>query len=311
MQKRIFITGPTGAVGIALIDVFIRKKFEIVAICRKNSKRINHIPKHNSVKVIECDMAEINGLSEEKLGNGEYFFHLAWAGTSGEERNNLELQLSNVQYTIDCIRLAHRLKCKKFIGTGSQAEYGKKNEKLTTDLVMNPFTGYGAGKLCASYMGSIEAHKLGIAFNWVRVLSVYGPYDGMHTLVMSLIKKLSNDEDVELTEGIQTWDYLYSDDAAKALCMIAEKGLEGRTYVLGSGIGRPLREYIETIARIVPNHSKLLWGKIPYTEQTIMYLCASREEIYRDIGFCPETDFEVGILKTYQWYRGVNTYEKN
>lgn len=302
-MRRIFITGPTGAIGIALINKLIHMDYEVVAICRKNSSRIRHIPKHDNIKLVMCDLCEINELSEKEVGYGDYFFHLAWDGTAGEDRNNLNLQLNNVRYTLDCVRLAKRLGCRKFLGIGSQAEYGLKNEKLTADMSTNPITGYGIGKLCTSFMGRIEAHKLNLEYNWIRVLSVYGPYDGMHTLVMTLIKNMFENRDIALTEGAQLWDYLYSDDAAKALWLIAEKGIEGKVYVLGSGNALPLRVYIEIINKVIPNHSRLLWGKIPYNPQSIMYLCASLEELYNDTGFVPKTNFEVGIARTYQWFK--------
>lgn len=308
-MKRIFITGPTGAIGIALINHLVGMNHEVVAICRKNSQRLKNIPQSHKIKIVECDLYEINEHSEE-LGNGDYFFHLAWHGTSGAERNDLDLQLKNIQYTLDCLRLSKKLGCKKFVGIGSQAEYGIKNEKLTADSSTNPLTGYGIGKLCASYMSKIEAKKLKMEFNWVRILSIYGPYDGKHTLIMSLIDKMIKNQDIELTEGVQIWDYLYSEDAARALWLIAEKGITEKTYVLGSGSAVELKQYIEIINKIIPNHSNLLWGRISYTPQSIMYLCASNEELHADTGFKPETSFETGILNTYLWYKEY-VYEKN
>ena len=43
MKKRVFITGPTGAIGTALVKYLIELGYEVVAICRENSKRMNEI----------------------------------------------------------------------------------------------------------------------------------------------------------------------------------------------------------------------------------------------------------------------------
>lgn len=51
MKKRVIITGPTGAVGMALIQKCINEKTEVLALCHKGSKRIAAIPKNPFVTV--------------------------------------------------------------------------------------------------------------------------------------------------------------------------------------------------------------------------------------------------------------------
>lgn len=311
MKKRVFITGPTGAIGTALVKYLIELGYEVVAICRENSKRMNEIADCKNVKIIECSLENIGRLTSDTLGNGDFFFHLAWAGTNGQARNNLELQLDNVHYALQCVRLAKELNCKKFIGVGSQAEYGIANEKLSSKTPVNPITGYGVAKLTSSYMCRMEAQTIGIEYNWVRILSIYGPNDGMHTLMMTLIANLHHNEKIALTNGIQMWDYLYSGDAARALYLIATSGINQKNYVLGSGKAMALRQYIEIVNGLIPNHSELQWGKVPYSTQSIMYLCADLEELTHDTGFLPQIDFYEGMTKTIQWYKEKYEYEEN
>ena len=54
--KNVIITGPTGAVGIALINECIKNGISVTAVCRKSSKRIDHLPKSQLVKVVECNL---------------------------------------------------------------------------------------------------------------------------------------------------------------------------------------------------------------------------------------------------------------
>ena len=303
MGERVFVSGPTGAVGVALINCLINYGYEVTALCRKNSLRISQIPVCDQVKIVECDLSELGELSKKELGNGKYFFHLAWEGTNGKDRENVEMQMKNVRYTVDSIDLASRLGCEKFIGAGSQAEYGIANEKLSSETRVNPVSAYGAGKLSAFFLGKIRAEQLRMKFNWVRILSVYGPNDGCHTLIMSAIEKMSTGKDIELTAGTQKWDYLYCDDAARGLYLVAEKGKNQKAYVLGSGNSAPLKQFILTMEEVIPTHSKLLWGRIPYTGNSVMYLCADSNEIYQDTGFEPIISFREGIRKTWQWYK--------
>lgn len=57
----------------------------------------------------------------------------------------------------------------------------------------------------------------------------------------------------------QIWDYIYVDDIANALYLIASKGMHAKRYPIGSGVARSLRSYIMDIAFITKS-DKLLDG---------------------------------------------------
>lgn len=223
------------------------------------------------------------------------FYHLAWEGTTGVARNDMYLQHRNARYALDAVDAAHRFGCKKFIGAGSQAEYGRVDGVLRSDTPTFPETGYGIAKLCAGQMSREQAHQLGMEHNWVRILSVYGPNDGEQSVVMYTINKLKNHEIPQFTKGEQIWDYLYSDDAGRAFRLIGEKGIDGKVYVLGSGKAKPLGKYLEDIRNIVNPTGEIALGAIPYGDKQIMFLQADITELVRDTAWQPSMDFKNGI----------------
>ena len=200
-----------------------------------------------------------------------------------------------MKYALDAVKMAKSLGCKKFIGAGSQAEYGRVEGILKSDTPTKPETGYGIAKLCAGQMTKRLAYELGIEHIWVRVLSVYGPNDTPNSMVMSAINKLKEGVVAEFTKGEQMWDYLYSADAARAFFLLGEKGVSGKTYVLGSGKVRPLKEYIEIIRSTVNPQGKINLGAIEYGENQVMHLRADIGELHKDTGFEPKFEFEQGI----------------
>ena len=186
--------------------------------------------------------------------------------------------------------------CKKFVGVGSQAEYGLLDiERISPDSPTTPIQAYGICKLAACKLGFQEAEKLGIDFIWVRVFSVYGKNDKQTTLVSALLDKMTKNEVIPLTKAEQIWDYLYIDDAARAFYSIGQKTQGSKIYCLRSGESRPLKEYIEIIKKIVNPSSELRYGEIPYTQQSIMHLCADIESLKQDVGWQPKISFEEGI----------------
>ncbi len=306
-DRRIVITGPTGAIGMALIRRCMEEKIHVVAVCHIKSSRIAQIPQDPYVHIVEADLADLRRLDRKDLGLAEMdrvdtFYHLAWEGTTGVSRDDMPLQIRNIQYTIEAVELAHRLGCDTFIGAGSQAEYGRVEGILTAHTPVFPENGYGMAKLCAGQMSRQRCSALGMRHIWVRILSVYGPYDGQDSMVMSTIRKLACGERACFTLGEQMWDYLYSADAAAAMLLVAERGIHGKVYVLGSGQVKPLKDYILQIRQAVEiqngSAGELGLGDLPYSEKQVMYLGADLAELRQDTGFEPGVTFEEGIRRT-------------
>lgn len=303
-MKRVILTGGTGMLGIALMEFLIQKEIEVLVIVRPGSKRKDGIPKSPWIQVVECDLNALRGLENKLSGTYDTFFHFAWDGTYGEARNDMYLQNKNVQATLDAVHLAKAVGCRTFLGAGSQAEYGRVDGvKLSPDTPVHPETGYGIGKLCAGQMSRILCQQLGMKHIWVRILSTYGPHDGLHTMVMSGIIKMLNRERPQYTKGEQMWDYLYCGDAARAFYLAAERGTDGSVYCIGSGQVRPLAEYIQVIRDTINPDMEIGMGEVPYFDKQVMYLCADIENLKRDTGFEPQVSFEEGIRQTVSWYK--------
>lgn len=294
-MKRAIITGATGVVGTALINELINNNVELLVLCRKGSSKNERIIDHPLITKKYCSLNELSELQNDLGKEYDVFYHFAWAATAGPDRNNMYAHADNIKYALDAVQVAKRFGCKVFIGAGSQAEYGRHEGILKPDTPCFPENSYGMAKLCAGQMTREYAHRLGIKHIWTRILSVYGPNDGENTMVMSLINKLKKGDKPLLTKGEQVWDYLYSGDAARAFRLLGENGVDGKTYVLGSGEARPLKKYMETIRNVVSPGVQLEFGTIPYSVKQVMYLCADISELEKDIGWKPTTEFSEGI----------------
>jgi nucleoside-diphosphate-sugar epimerase len=303
MEKAV-ITGPTGAIGVALINELVQHNIKVYAVCRPESKRLVNIPKNPLVTVIARDLDQLGNLSDIINESCDVFYHFGWDGTFGDSRNNMQGQLKNVQYTLDAVEAASRLGCRKFVGAGSQAEYGRVEGKLNSSTPAFPENGYGIAKLCAGQMSRILCEQKQMEHIWTRILSIYGPYDGINTMIMSVIAKLMNNEKPSLTKGEQLWDYLYAKDAGYAMYLLGKKGISGKTYCIGSGKVMPLAQYVEVLRNCISPELPLGFGEIPYAPKQVMNLCADISDLTADTGFLPQYSFEAGIKETIEWYKG-------
>jgi nucleoside-diphosphate-sugar epimerase len=300
------ITGATGAVGMGLIDALLKHNVRVVAVVRGNSNRADRIKESDMVKKVECDLAQMENLPKLVQETGwkpDVFYHFAWDGTFGDSRNDMYAQNENVKYALNAVKAADEMGCSAFIGAGSQAEYGRFEGKLNASVPAFPENGYGMAKLCAGQMTRVECEKRGLRHIWTRILSVYGEYDGSATMVMSTIGKLLRGEKPSCTAGEQMWDYIYAKDAGRAFYLLGESGIAGKTYCIGSGSARPLRQYIEEIRNAVNPKAEIGFGDVPYSEKQVMYLCADISDLTADTGFLPEYTFEQGIRETVDWVK--------
>ena len=300
-MKKAVVTGPTGAIGIALTNELSDHGYKVFAVARPGSKRLERIPPE--AETIICSPDEYLSLPGKIGETADLFFHLAWAGAAGVGRNDVELQYENIGFSLAAVKAAHLLGCKRFIGAGSQAEYGMADTKLSPSTPVHPETAYGVAKLCAGQLTAQLCGQLGIEHDWVRILSVYGPFDGENTMILSVIHRLLRGESPDLTPGEQLWDYLFSEDAAIALRLVAEKGRNNAVYCLGSGTEKPIREYVLEIREALGSEIPLNFGAVPYSDGQIMRLCADISDLRRDTGFAPKFDFSDGIKKTIEWYK--------
>ncbi len=303
-MKKVVVTGATSMIGIALIEYLLSQEIEVLAISRRMTDELNKFAETGKCKIAICNL---EGISMFKVNDYttdyDAFFHLAWSGTFGEARQDDYMQSQNIQYTLDCVKLAHDLGCKTFLGVGSQAEYGRVDGVIRHNTPTNPDTPYGISKLAANRMSRHYAQSLGMKHIWVRIFSVYGPYDNPKTMVMSSISKFLDNKPMEYTEAIQMWNYLYVKDAARGIRLACDKGKDGEVYCVADFSNYPLKEYILALKEIMCSKSEIEFGKIPFSglKPISLNVDTTREE--KELGFFPIYSFGHGIKETIEWYK--------
>ena len=303
-MKKVIVTGATGMVGASMIEQMAADNIQVTAIIRPNSKKRKNLIEHPNVKVVECDINQLLSLKESLDKDYDTFYHFAWDGTYGESRNDAVLQEQNVRNTLEAVELAHSSGCKVFVGAGSQAEFGFVEGELSDKVPKNPVTGYGIAKYTAGKLSAVMCGRLGMRQSWGRIVSTYGPRDNSYTMVMSSIIGMLNGERMSFTKGEQVWDYVYGEDCSRAFYLIGKYGRHGKAYTIGSGKSRLLKEYIAAIRDVVNPELEIGLGERDYYPNQVMQLTADISELTADTGFLPEIDFEEGIRRTAEWYKG-------
>lgn len=294
-------------IGTALINECIKKGIEVYAVLRASSGKKMRLPESEKLHMVDCSLEELETLPQKIMEKCDTFYHIAW-GNTGENRNSsTELQSRNIAYTLAAVKAAYALGCRRFIGAGSQAEYGPMDvDKISPDSPVNPTTPYGAAKLASGQLARMLCKELGMECIWPRIFSVYGIYEKETTMVASGLRKMLAGEKTSFTPALQRWDYLFSADAGRAYYLIGEKGKDGAVYCVGSGKAAPLKNYIEIMAELTGAEETGI-GVRPYPAGAVMNLCADISSLTADTGFVPEYTFREGIRETITWLKTGST----
>lgn len=304
-MKRAIVTGATGFIGSWLTEELLNTGYEVTLIVRDSSKLIDNIKKNKDVVIVEKSLEYLEAKDIPDL-NYDVFFNLAWAGVSSEQKNDASLQISNIKAALNALRVSKELKCKKYIATGTVAEYALTTDVMDLNARQSPNDMYGAAKVSAHYFLEVEARKLQQPFVWVVVPSTFGERRTDNNIITYTITTLLKNERPCYGNLEQMWDFLYVAEVARALRLIAENGKVDKVYGIGSGQYRPLKDYIQIIRDIINPNLSLGIGDIQSLSKQSFSSCVNIYELIKDTGFQPQVSFEDGIKKTISYWISNN-----
>lgn len=288
---RIIVTGATGTIGMSLLSKLTRNNYDVTVIANKDSSRNERLSIFENITIVEASLSDYSSIELE--GKYDIFIHMAWNG--GKNRNNVEANFNSAIASSVAVELAAKYNCQIFLSTGSQAEYGIKFEQIFEGTECEPDTPFGVAKLSSMWLTRNECKKHNIRHIWLRVFSVYGPYDGEQTMIMQTIRNVLNDDIPRFTSGNQLWDFIHSDDIADAIVkLILNKRCSG-IYLIGSGNKLRLKDYLEMISNQLNFNLEQSIGKYAVVSSNERNLWVNCNRLQNDTGWNPKIKFSDGI----------------
>lgn len=303
-MEKVIITGADGFVGSNTVKCFLEHGIEVLALdIGEEAKRLEHNPLLTYMKADITKTDEI--LTKIKKNKYDTFIHFAWAGSAGEARIDYNLQMKNALWTVECLKTANELGCKRFVCAGSIME--KEVEAAIHSQGSKPGMGYiyGMGKLMAHCMCKSVAVDIGIELVWPVITNAYGEGELSQRFVNTTLRKVINGEPLQFTAATQNYDFIHVTDVARAFYMIANNGKPFCEYVIGSSNARPLKEFILEMQQALAPEAIPLFGDIPFTGTNMPLNTFDTTDTERDCGFKAEISFAEGTRRTMEWLKIV------
>lgn len=212
---------------------------------------------------------------------------------------------------------------KKFLQVGTDEVYGslsldEPDSFFREDTPLNPHSPYSASKASADLFVKAYGDTYGMPINITRCSNNYGPFQFPEKLIPLMINNALNHESLPVYgDGLNVRDWLYVEDHCKAIDLVLERGRIGEVYNVGGHNERPnifiVKKIIEECASAMGD-DKINEALISYVEDRKGHdrrYGIAPDKIREDLGWFPETAFEVGIVKTIEWYLANPDWVKN
>lgn len=294
---KFIVTGATGFIGSAFTKILLEYGHEVYAVCLEHSSALKRLPKDPSLKLVYSTLEEYCNLPSQ-IESADIFVNFAWYGNSVESRSINDIQQKNVSYIAVALKSAQKMGCKLFVEPGTQAEYGTVLDKITEETPCHPFSEYGKAKATVKDVCFNLCEKIGIKYMHLRIFSVYGEFDHLHTLILTSLNRMLENDPLDLSSCTQNWNFIYVRDVAKQIYFLCEKAYKDENFQhevfnLASEDTRPLRNFVERIKYLLNSSSVLNFGML--TPEHLVTLNPDISKMKNYIGFVADYTFDEGV----------------
>ncbi len=309
-MKRLLVTGATGFVGAHVVRKAVRYGFDVVAGMRDENAAWRLDGVEDCAGRVKLDLLAPQQLIDEAILSIQphVIIHCAAYGVNYSDQDLMLAIRTNIIGTVALLEASRKANVERVLALGTCFEYGDKAEAAKEDGPLNPVAMYGSTKAAASIIVQERARSIGVPLVWIRPFGLWGPLEGSHKLVPQVVRACLTKTPLELTGCQQVRDYLYVEDLAEALVVLAggERFPAGETLNMGSGIPITLKDFVLSIAKQLDGESFMRFGALPYRPMEIWQLVADMTK-WTSAGYPPivVTPLEVGIERMANEYMGV------
>jgi dTDP-glucose 4,6-dehydratase len=324
---RVIVTGGAGFIGSALVrHLVLEKGYDVLTVdaltyagCQASISAVEGRANHRFLKANICDRAVMDSAIAEFAP--QRIMHLA--AESHVDRSitgAADFIQTNIVGTFTLLEAARGF----WDGLEGEAKAGFRFLHVSTDEVYgtlgadglfeettpyDPSSPYSASKAASDHLAKAWERTYGFPVIVSNCSNNYGPYHFPEKLIpLTILNALEGKRLPIYGKGENVRDWLYVDDHARALDIIAEKGRVGETYNVG---GRNERRNIDVVQRICTVLDALVPAETP-REHLIQYVtdrpghdaryAIDATKLENELNWEAMETFDTGIEKTVRWY---------
>jgi CDP-glucose 4,6-dehydratase len=305
----VFITGGAGFIGGHLVELLLKKKYQITVVdIQKPSKSyffLNHLDKKVDYRII--DIRKKRQVKSLFLSlHPAYVIHLAAQPIVQDAYESpYDTFETNIMGTVNILESCRKdSNIRRILVASSDKAYGKTKEAYTE---LSPLQGdhpYDVSKSCEDLIAQTYFKTYNLPIIITRFGNVYGEGD-MHfdRIVPGICKSLITDKPLQIrSDGTYIRDYIYVKDVAAGYLMLMEsqKNIHGEAFNFSSTETYSVLDLIKAAERILGK--KISYKIVNTSKNEIPYQHLDDTKIW-NLGWNSGIPFSETLLTTYSWYK--------
>ncbi|HLA64960.1 MAG TPA: NAD-dependent epimerase/dehydratase family protein [Candidatus Saccharimonadales bacterium] len=309
---RFLVTGGAGTIGSTIVDQLAAAGAKEIVVLdnfvRGRPENLTSARETGKVTLVDGDIRD-GGLVRSLMPGIDVVFHQAAiriTQCATEPRLALEVLVDG---TYEVVEAAVDAGVRKIVAASSASVYGLAEEFPTTER-QHPYandTLYGSAKTFnEGLLRSFHAMR-GLDYVMLRYFNVYGPrmdIYGLYTevLIRWMERIEAGQPPLILGDGLQTMDFVYTEDIARANLLAAASDATDEVFNIGSGIETSLVELAEALQRVMGSRLPLEFAP-PRGTNGVARRLADVSRARERLGWKPEIDLDQGLRRLVTWWR--------
>jgi len=309
---KIFITGADGFIGSHLVELLVKKKHNVIALCHYNSHGslgwLNEISnkKAKNLKIISGDIND-DIFCLRNLNSVDVLINLASLisipHSYGSPRAHFKTNIDGI------MNLAHSCienRVKKFLHISTSEVYGTaRYVPIDEQHELQPQSPYSASKISAETILRSFYYSYNLPVTILRLFNTYGPRQSVRAVIPKIISQLANKQNkIFLGDLKPTRDFNYVLDACEAIEKAISKTKTGEIYNYGSGTEISIKNLVSLISSISGIKKRIIVDNKalrPKKSEVYRLLC-NNKKFLKATNFKPKHSLREGLQKTFNWY---------
>lgn len=303
------VTGGAGFIGSHLSERLLDQGARVRAIDAftdfyprpLKERNLENLRGRDNYEFVEADLLQVD--MAQLLDGVTHVFHLAaQAGVRRSWGSEFQIYTGlNVDATQRLLEACVTRPIERLVYASSSSVYGDEVAiPMLETALPQPVSPYGVTKLAAEQLCHLYYVNFGVPTVSLRYFTVYGPRQrpdmGFHRFFTAI---LDGKPLIQFGDGLQTRDFTFVGDAARATADAAVRGVPGRVYNIGGGARVSLREVFDLLARVSGRKVTIDQQGPQKGDMRDTYADTSRARA--DLGFAPSVTLEEGLRAMWRW----------